>query len=195
MLRVCLVVTILGILTAGSARAQLDSVNAPEGSLFAFVPVPPFDRDGKPVKREEPWPDGFCLFWKPGLLTRNEHIRIVAGKGWWSGVSYRVDAEAKEVTVYRVWGPDVEALPDGGWRKVSNGTNGYQGRITAPMLDRPSADWPCSARVWAGVIGSEYRIPPSNPPSSGGGGFSFPQRSIVNPCMYTNGRVVPNCHR
>src|SRR5689334_8306600 len=108
-MRACLVLILLAGFACSSAHAQFDDVKAPEGSLFAFVPVPAFDRHGqKVVRQDQSWSDGFCLFWKPGLLTRNEHVRIVAGKGWWSGVSYKVDPATREVTVYRVWGPDVE---------------------------------------------------------------------------------------
>ena len=31
--------------------------------------------------------DGFCIFWKPGWLTRNENLPIDVDRVWWSGVS------------------------------------------------------------------------------------------------------------
>src|SRR3954454_4207509 len=134
------VLTMLGLL-ASPAWAQLDKLAAPPGSLFAYVPVPAFDREGKPVMKAENGErlqDGFCLFWKPGWLTRNDRVPITVGQVWWTGVSYTVEPRAREITVYRVWGPDAAALPEGGWRRVTSGTNGYQGKgVTAPMFEAP----------------------------------------------------------
>src|SRR4051794_7341226 len=200
-MRALLIAAICVSLAAPAAEAQLPDFIPPDGALFAYVPLPAFDRTGKPIMREngERFDDGFCILWKPGLRTRGERVPTIGNtQHWWRSVSYTVDLRAQEVTVDHVWGPDVEALPEGGWRTVSGGTNGYRGKgVSAPMFDAPLPEWPCSARVWRGVLASVRPAPSGRPASGGGsgGGFSFPRPSIVNPCMYTNGHVVPNCRR
>src|SRR5689334_17936709 len=104
---------VLSLLAAPCALAQ-ERYGAPEGALFTYVPVPAFDHAGVPIKDADTGKrveDGFCLYWKPGASTRRDRVPIIAGRVWWSAVSYLIDPTAREITVYRLWGPNVEALP------------------------------------------------------------------------------------
>ena len=120
---------------------------------YAWVPVDAFDRDGKPILDEKGQPihDGFCILWKSNWLTQNDHLPVTEGIAWWTGVSYAVDPRNKQVTVYRVWGPDAVATGKGP-KFFSRNEIEYGVRQSAPLLDAPRDDWPCTKDTWAAIL-------------------------------------------
>jgi hypothetical protein len=140
-------------LAAALACALAHSAAAEGPYRYAWVPIDAFDRNGKPVPdaNGQQIHDGFCILWKTNWLVRNDHLPIIDGAVWWSGVSYAVDPRSATVTVYRVWGPDAVATAKGP-RYFSREAIAYGVEVTAPLLDRPRADWPCTEATWATIM-------------------------------------------
>jgi hypothetical protein len=165
-------------------RRQLaEYVRSQKGAaFFAYVPVGVMDRDGQKVTDPATGRQkiaGFCLVWRPDWVRDNPHLQLL-GDNWYSGLSFRADPDTRTLTVYRVW----------------VGDKALNTEATAPLLDLPRADWPCSDETWAAVLKHPERdyyqtTIVFGPPR---GGPMFPQRSVLNPCHYTNGHRVPGCH-
>lgn len=120
---------------------------------YAWVPIDAFDRDRKAVSDEKGQPihDGFCILWKTNWLTRNDELPISEGIVWWTAVSYIVAPQQKTVMVYRVWGPNAIAT-DKGPKYVGRDEVEYGVEVTAPLLDKPRDDWPCTNDTWATIL-------------------------------------------
>lgn len=206
------------ILLGGVAMAALPCVaaeSAPGGpsnrdvrALFAYGDLPVLDRYGKPVidrKSGKPKRSGFCQLWKPSWPGGTKTLNIIAGRDWWTRYTMRIDVPGREINIVRVWGPNVEALPDGGWRPAGPPTeirwDLARDPLVMKMYDAPRPEWPCVDETWDAQLRAErktiVRVPRGGSKAShgsSGGGFHFPERSILNPCRYTNGHIVPNCH-
>jgi len=154
---------LVACLLSGPAWAQ--------GGLYAYAPGKVVDAEGNPIidrQTGKPQEDGFCIFWKPGLQTDNSRIPIVAGQGWFTGVSYSVDPRSQRVTVYEVYSPEALQTPDGlvftpGRRR------GRRTDIVVPMYSVPHGDWPCTQKTWNAVEANPPGWVPDQTTTSGGG--------------------------
>jgi hypothetical protein len=176
------------------------SAVAQDRALFAYVSLPAFDRDSRPVMRTdgERLNDGFCLYWQPGWLRNYDHLPRLGDKNWWSSISYTIDPIARQITVYRLWGPDAVATPGGGWRIVGASDVAFQAKggkgIVVPMYEQPQADWPCTEETWRSAAQERTYYPPSAAPGPPRNTDLYPRPSAVNPCISTTGHRIPGCH-
>ncbi len=145
-------------LLAAAALATL-AATAAQAQLFAYVPVPELDLNGKPIIDPETGKtidDGFCLVWKQGWVLDNPDLEVI-GAPFYTRVSYRADPRLAQLTVYAVTAPSVVAIKSGaGWYPVG-GDSTLRVDITAPLLPQPKADWPCSRETWEAVLNAPER--------------------------------------
>jgi hypothetical protein len=165
--------------------------NAQNTPLYAYVPVPGMDRNGQPVRRPDGTEvrDGFCILWRPGQLTSVE-VPVTVDRVWWRGVSYTIDPRARRVAVRGLRGPDVVALPGGGWREVGRrdihlrATSGPG--IIAPLFEHPQKEWPCTEQTWASIRASERTVYVQRP----GGGSSSGGAATASPSARSSTRAA-----
>ena len=146
-------------------QAEADYIKAQRGSVFfAHVPLPAVDRTGQPVrdpKTDQQIMDGACLIWKRHWVYDNPNVPIADG-AWYQGLSWKVNPQSGQVTVYQLWVPNGIATSDG--FKPENGTAIIRVNIAVPLFDQPKPEWDCSNETWISVLSAEDRyIPPVVP--------------------------------
>jgi hypothetical protein len=100
-----------------------------------------------------------------------------------------VDPGSLKVTVYRVWGPNVVATPEGIRRVGPPDEVAFRMRKTVPMDDRPQPGWPCTQQTWATLMRSERNVPIPVPPVFPGGLPEYPNTTPHGQCKTSDGSV------
>jgi hypothetical protein len=178
--------------------------------LYAYGELMVLDRNGEPVidpKTHRPKTSGFCQLWKTDWLDGKFTFDVTGGRDWWTRVTMAVDKAGREIRILRVWGPNVLAVPGGGWKPAGPPDEiAYEGpnvEIVMPMRDAPEPGWPCPRSVWEAQLKAERWVVVETPGggsggAAGGGGMNLPayrerqrQMACSNPQISGNLRV---CH-
>jgi hypothetical protein len=186
--------------------AGADTALPQPGLLYAYGALLVEDRNGEPIldpQTRRPKLSGFCQLWGQDWVGGTFTFDIAAGRDWWSRVTMAVDPQARQVRIVRVWGPDVLALPGGGWKPAGPDEIAYDGPIvdlTMPLLDAPEPGWPCPKATWEAQLKAVRWIVVEQPgggsggPATGGGLTPQESRERQRRMACDNPQIPGNLH-